>query len=505
MPSRGAEEVAPDPRVALLARGAPDVVPLDARETECQGPESDHLPRPLMDLLALANRLLSPVCRRATPSGTRCIARRQACTLLPGNVMNSRTKFLLALALAITACDENATADAGPELADSGATADAATPMDAAMADAGPDADVPTDAATNPDGAAADAGVPPWGPCGVYLLSSRNESGGGLRFTGDRDVPYVEGFIVRPGWSDLEPSAGEFDFSSIDDALARVHPRGQRLTVQILGAEPEHVIADASATWTWLDPNPRHSGPCTIEPGCQRPLPWDAGALSRQEELVSALAAHEVPLDGEMVPLAEHPGLDQVLLPLVGWGRIRELGFQVETDWPGYTREQLVDATRANIAMHYEHFPSIVHQVQLFAVRDDDEDPPLYTALTDAVIAGAPAAPTVMFLMENLAHASIDGTDIFGPQPDRGGAPLVDARAAGALTGMQMLTSWHRPFVSTNAVDDGNPVTASRFALETYGARYFEVYTVDVDAAESGDQPWRDDFVELATELCPDE
>lgn len=340
-------------------------------------------------------------------------------------------------------------------------------------------------------------------PCGVYLLSTRDESGTSVRFLGDRDHPFVAGFVARPGWSDLEPSAGVFDFSSVDDVLPRLASNGQRLTLQILGAEPAHVMPDATDTWTWFDPNPRHTGDCSDADGCERPLPWDPGALARQEALVTALANHMVPHDGTMVRFADHPALDQVLLPLVGWGRVRELGFEVE-DWTGYTRQRLMDATVDNLLMHYEHFGDVDHQLQFFAVRDGAAGSPLWEELQDAIITELVDAghPPPVFMMENLAHSVQGGIDRFGPNPSAAGAPIVRADALGAPTGMQMLTSWTRPFTGTNAVLDGSPIEAMHWAWSAYGARYHEVYTVDVDASVSGAEPWLAGFEDLGQTLC---
>ena len=380
-----------------------------------------------------------------------------------------------------------------------------------AMSDAG--ADAAADLGGDDGGGAEDAGDlgsdagatdPDEAPCGVYLLSTRDESGPSVRFRGDRDLPYVDGFIIRPFWPDLEPEAGRFDFSFIDDAMARMEAQDQHLTIQILGAEPDHVVAEAVDTWVWFDPNPRRSGDCADEDGCVRALPWDARTRERQDALLRALADHPVAHDGAMVRLAEHPRLDQLLLPLVGWGRIRELGFEVE-EWPGYSRERLVEATREVVAMHYGHFPGQPHQLQLFPVLDAPrgEGTPLWEDLVAASLAAAGDAPAPIFLMENLVHRVTEGEDVFAPGPTRGGAPLLAAAEAGGFVGFQMLTAWSRPFPGQeDAVAGGNPMAAMRWAMDTYGARYFEVYTVDVDAAEAGTQPWREDLVSTSAELC---
>ncbi len=308
-------------------------------------------------------------------------------------------------------------------------------------------------------------------------------------------------------WEDLEPTAGAFDFSSVVDALERVHANGQRLTLQILGTEPDHVIAEADETWRWHDTNPRHTGPCTVAPGCLRSLPWDGPSLDRQEALIAALADAPVDTPAGPVRLADHPALDQVLLPLVGWGRIRELGVEVE-DWPGYTRARLRDATLAVVRMHHRHFPALVHQVQLFRVSDDGTDG-LWQDLARSIVDGlaADGSPAPIFLMENLVHANDGALDTYRPGPTMAAEPLVFAADQGAFVGFQMLTSWARPFPGQEAaVAGGSPAAAIDWARATFGARYFEIYPPDVDAAEAGDGEWatlRAELVAAARPLCP--
>jgi hypothetical protein len=41
-----------------------------------------------------------------------------------------------------------------------------------------------------------------------------------------------------------------------------------------------------------------------------------------------------------------------------------------------------------------------------------------------------------------------------------------------------------------------------RWALETYGSRYFELYAEDIDAANTTHPEWRAAYEELASSLC---
>ncbi len=339
-------------------------------------------------------------------------------------------------------------------------------------------------------------------PCGIHLLSTRSDRNGSLSFGGMRDYDFVKGYVLRIGWTDIEKSSGVYDFSAIENILLELEALKQTLTLQLIGSEPDHIAENAIANWTWFGPNPRHSGDCADEDGCSRPLPWDAYSLERQQAMLQALADHQMSYQGADIRLADHPLLDQVLFSLVGWGRIREIGFQVE-NWPDYSRQKLITATLDNMRMHHLIFPNIVHQVMIWPVQDDDAVNPLWTELLDKIAAefGAPDNPSIIVLQENLQHSDINDVEKFGPNPDGQASPISYA-VDKVYTGFQMLTSWDQPFTSGNQVTGGNPISAMEWANETWETRYFELYTQDADAAFNGEQPWLTDFQRLSDTLC---
>lgn len=327
-------------------------------------------------------------------------------------------------------------------------------------------------------------------PCGMYVLATQDSS------NNIRDADWVAGYVLRSRWETLELEDGTYDFSAIDAAIERLDPLGQKLTVQMIGAEPPYVVDDASDTWVWFDPNPRHTGDCVDKDGCVRVLPWDVPTQERRRALLNALAAHSLPLGDGTVPLADHPALDGVMIGLRGWGRVRELGFQVE-DWPNYDRDRLVEATVSDIVDQAEAFPHSSVHVQIWPVRDGVTAD---TELWEDIQAGIPQElrHRVGYLQENLAHRVEDGTDVFVPAT--GASPLLAAKDE-TWTGLQMLTSFARPTPGQETqVASGSPVTAMRWSLETHGARYFEIYVPDVDQAS--EQGWETDLAALADELC---
>jgi Beta-galactosidase len=55
--------------------------------------------------------------------------------------------------------------------------------------------------------------------------------------TPDREVnfPFIDGWLVRPGWDAVEPAEGRYDWSYIEGEIATAKRLGKRLTLAILG------------------------------------------------------------------------------------------------------------------------------------------------------------------------------------------------------------------------------------------------------------------------------
>lgn len=324
-------------------------------------------------------------------------------------------------------------------------------------------------------------------PCGIFLLGT------------DRDVPWVSGSLATLMWKDAEPTTpGVYDFTFLRSQIRQGQP-GHRVALRMTGTEPDHIVAGADETWIWIDPNPERDT-CRAPEGCPRPTPWDRPSLDRYALFVEALAAETFEIDGLSLPLREHPRLSSVMLTLPGWGRIRELGFEVE-QLPGYSRAKVIDATMEALRVQTEAFPNTPVFTQFFEI-DDGDDPPLWQAMRDAILAD-PTLASVGFYQENMAHSDVDGVETFRPAPDF--AEVLFSSQDLTFIGLQALGTWVMPNAShTEQLMNGSPVAAMAWALETYGTRYFELYAPDVDAAIDGTQPeWLPEYEALAARLCP--
>ncbi|HEU5072725.1 MAG TPA: hypothetical protein VFU02_01095 [Polyangiaceae bacterium] len=346
----------------------------------------------------------------------------------------------------------------------------------------GEDAAAQSDDSSNSKRAAAISG-PVRVPCGIFLNGTH------------RDLPWVKGKMATIKWPEAEVTKGVFDFAPLE--ASQMDPT-QRIAVRMLGIEPDHVVSEAGVTWNWIDPNPNHSE-CVKPVGCRRPVPWDEHTMIRYEQLLTALSKTEINIGGITAPLAEHPNLESIMLNLPGWGRIRELGFDIE-DLPGYSRTLLVDATVRALELQAEKFPETPITVQFFEV-DDGAEPPLWEVLRDTIL-NDPQLDRVGFYMENLAHSVVNRVETFRPNIEAA-QPLITSMDQ-TYTAFQALTSWDRPTSSyATKVAGGSPPKAIEYALETFGARYFEIYAQDIDAATDGNHPeWQPAFSAVAQRLC---
>lgn len=321
-------------------------------------------------------------------------------------------------------------------------------------------------------------------PCGIYVMDAK------------RDAGFIAGVMATLKWPEVETSEGVYDFSSL---MAGRASAGQRLSIRMTRTDPSYIADAAASTWNWVVAGGKEPG-CEPPTGCPRAVPWDDFALTRYEAFVQALSEQVVTIGGTEAELSDHPGLESVMLILPGWSRVRELDFEVE-EIPGYTRELLIGSVVRALRIQSQAFPNKPVFTQFFPL-DDGSDPPLDEALRDAILSD-PTLDHVGFYQENLAHSIIDGTERFRPATSLGD-PLYSSKEQ-TFTGFQALASWASPNTPehTEAVQGGEPAQAMNWALETYGARYFEIYAQDVDAAVEGAHPeWMAGFEATAARLC---
>ena len=308
-------------------------------------------------------------------------------------------------------------------------------------------------------------------PSGIYVVDSKE---GLYRDANISDQAFVQGYAWRFSWKDLETEKGVYDFTPVDHIINTLGERDQKLSWLVLGDIPEYIIREPTVE-TWLDG------------AVLKPLPWDLVLRDRYERFVAALAAHKVAdpaQDGEMVPLNKHSVLSVIHpgLPGTPRGGLRDTTQKLK-DIPGYSRAQLLDETlEPVIEMFSRYFPNQPQYFSLWKIEDDlDSEMPLWAAVLEKISNHAHVGvwQDNLAASRDCAHCEV----VQGRPIEVFAEPLLRAHQKNIFTGFQALSSWRKPFAEAHVenVAYGTPMDGLKWANETYGTRYFELYVADVE------------------------
>lgn len=336
--------------------------------------------------------------------------------------------------------------------------------------------------------------------------------------------PFVDGFIVRMPWTQVETGPGQYDFSELDTAVARLNQVNaslgthKRLVVQILSSRaPAHVVALPGAlTYTAADRLPTNACPVGTPPPCFEQFltvtPWDTGGRAAMDDLLAALASHLLPLDAAasaFAPLRDHPLFYSIMVPVPGGRGVREMctgslatsGLcQPLSTLPSWSVSSYAAAIDASVSAVRRELPASFRYLEYFNFRvgsggnSVDVAAQVLEALRPLHLTGP--QPAVGFFRENLSCS----------QPAADSFPLAQEQG-NTYNNLQMLDSWVNNFTGSSAlaacsVVDGNgvlqsgPEVAIRYGRATFAADYFEIYTADANH-----EPLFDDFLAVHAEI----
>lgn len=121
-------------------------------------------------------------------------------------------------------------------------------------------------------------------PHGIFISGGRYQSPQVLSY------PFVDGALLRVGWSELEPAPGQYDWAYLDSEIRKVKRAGKKYTLAIVGGP-------SSPSWLY---DSYHAASFTFSisspyaPGLRDrrltiPVPWDPVFLSKWTEMVKAI------------------------------------------------------------------------------------------------------------------------------------------------------------------------------------------------------------------------
>lgn len=340
------------------------------------------------------------------------------------------------------------------------------------------------------DSASANSGLRQ--PRGLYVLDSAagtTVGGVSMRDANLRDKPFVDGYVLRTEWATLEPADGVFDFTIIDNILAKL-PAGQKLSLMVAsGVLPTWLNTVAGVT-TWT----------AGSPGATRPISWNAAAQERYRLLLAALGDHRV--DG--VPLRNHPRLAVLDFWIPGLkSGIRDPDEAKIRDIPTYSRANMQACVLTHLGNVTDNFPDIPVMIGFWTYVDNQDanfgGVAPWEQLRLAVLNqhDGETRPKVGFWMENLAanRAAAD-TDPWTGLPNQTFTAPLHTSQNSAFVGFQVLGSWSRPFASAHVDNNlnGSPEDGMDYGFNDFQCRYYEHYQADVDFAQYAPefQRWHD-------------
>ena len=318
-------------------------------------------------------------------------------------------------------------------------------------------------------------------PKGIYVLDNNQ---GVYRDANIRNYSYVDGFVWRTSWLDIETSAGVYNYAGIDHIIHKLDSINKKLTI-LFGAysvEPAYIPQQPGVTtYSFTDP--------TTNVTTTRAVPWDAYLLQRYRLLLSALANHQVfsISTGTMVALKNHPVLVNIATNIPGLGAIRNvngLNTSVQTTFPGYSRSKFVDSILVSMKLQTDNFPAKNVFIPIYKnINDNTTSPSLSGFIRTQLLLtfNNSQNPKISFWQENLAAFKDTTTQIITGLPTTTFATPLYQLNDSAYTMFQMLQGWTTPFSDPSKTANTTPFDAMCYAHTTYGASYYEVYVSDID------------------------
>lgn len=335
---------------------------------------------------------------------------------------------------------------------------------------------------------------------------------------------FVDGFVVRMPWTQVEVAPGQYNFAELDAAMARLVEVNatlgthKRLVVQILSSRaPAHVVALPGAiTYTAADRLPVDACPPGTPPPCfeqfQTVAPWDTGGRNAMDALLLALANHPLPLDvagTTTAALRDHSLFYMIMVPVPGGRGVREMcsaslaasGIcQPLSSLATWSVGSYAAAISSSVSAVQRELPAQFRYLEYFNFRvgsgatSVDVSAAVLDQLRPAFLTGI--APAVGFFRENLSCS----------QPAADAFPLAQEQLT-TYNALQMLDSWVNGFTGSTALAEcsvsdpsgvlqSGPEVAIRYGRSTFSTQYFEIYTADANHT-----PLFDDFEAVHAEI----
>ena len=312
---------------------------------------------------------------------------------------------------------------------------------------------------TGPSGSGNSGGgsAAPNSPAGkVFALLDPGESNSNMQTYAAKSS--VDGLAYRAVWKSLEPTAGNYNWSSVDNALVAASANNKKVTIHVGasgGAWPSWLPGLGAQTYSYSSP----------QGNVTDPIPWDAVYIQRYNQFVAALGQH-ISVNGKLSVIqavsADAPVSE---MTIVGCAN----GFL--SGGVTYNRTSYLNAWKSTIAANAAAYPGKPILVSLpisFICQNDGNDGKSF--MTQLMTAAGAAAP--------VSYYAADLNAVGSARSAQADASLKSSH------GINYQTIWS----STN--DTQNRLQGSLSSAVCYGwnagSRYFEIYKADLSSSDPG-------------------
>lgn len=293
-------------------------------------------------------------------------------------------------------------------------------------------------------------------PVGLFVCRGPNP-------TPEKEVnfPFIDGWLVRPGWDTVEPQEGKYEWAYIDAEIALAKKLRKKITLSVLGGPqtPEWVYKSGAKPFEYTMPVGRKRD-------AKLPLLWDEAYLKAWAKLIAALGKR---YDGEGTVVLVH------ITGATGNGLEMQLPFtppdRAKWEKVGYTPEKAVRGWKRIIDTFADAFPNKPLDIDIHPVLGSDQ------VAADVAAYGSKKLGKRF----GLFGGWLSGKDA---SEDRHHAGM---HALAKQYGPKGFTAWQ--MVASQTANGSNPKFDNLFASRglkaaveqgmTWNARYFEIWETD--------------------------
>jgi hypothetical protein len=286
--------------------------------------------------------------------------------------------------------------------------------------------------------------------------------------------PAVAGVSIRQPWPEVQPSEGVYDWSYLDQQVARITAAGKQILLRVVaGGEetPPWVVAAGVQTFTFVDKNPYHD---TYQQPLTITVFWDPMFLQHKTQLIMAMGQRFAPTPQVVVVSAScaNATTDDWHVPHTTADVSNWLA-------AGYTSAKLIAACQATLDTTMAAFPN---QYVLLAVGRNGKtlDPdPDYVARQVVAYARASYPGRLIVQKNSLSTDTPDPTML----PSLGAWQIVFDHPPDVAGQMVWRVTDDATCRMNGGVTPCDPATVLHEAVTVgaaYGMRYQEIYQKDL-------------------------